>query len=209
MSDNYNREIELSKTFDSVISKVLDDKGDNLGEEYYKYLNPNTLIELKKALSHINNLITFKTSVAFVDYLKRKEIVSESLAKKIISKINNTKANANGYDIVCNEDFKFIAEVKCNIPCCNNGKKYGANQIKSIKLDLEGLKKGKSKHKIENIGEYCRFMVVLKYDGTIEAIQELLDNDIVIWDGNSLFDCDKIYFVILNLHEYETGKRFN
>ena len=198
MSDNYNREIELSKTFDSVISKVLEDKKNNSGEEYYKYLNPNTLIELKKALSHINNLITFKTSVAFVDYLKSKEIVSESLAKKIISKINNTKANANGYDIVCNEDFKFIAEVKCNIPCCNNGKKYGANQIKSIKLDLEGLKKGKSKHKIENIGEYCRFMVVLEYDGTIEAIQELLDNDIVIWDGNSLFDRDKIYFVILN-----------
>ena len=65
-------------------------------------------------------------------------------------------------------------------------------------MDLEGLKKGKSKHKIENIGEYCRFMVVLEYDGTIEAIRELLDNDIVIWDGNSLFDRDKIYFVILN-----------
>ena len=198
MSSVVNREQKLSNEFDSVISKVLDDKGDNLGEGYYKYLKSGTLIKLKKALSDINNLITLKTSIAFVDYLKRIEKVNEELAKEIISEINETNANANGYDIVCNKDFKFIAEVKCNIPCCNDGKKYGAKQLESIKLDLEGLKNGKTKSKIENIGEYYRFMVVLECEEIKEAIQDLLEENIVVWDGNSDLECGKIYFVIVN-----------
>lgn len=198
MNSEVNREKNLSEKFDSAISKVLKDKGDNLGEGYYKYLKPGTLIDLKKALSDINNLITLKTSIAFVDYLKRIEKVNEELAKEIISEINETNANANGYDIVCNKDFKFIAEVKCNIPCCNDGKKYGANQINSIKSDLKGLKKRKKKSNLKKIGEYYRFMVVLECEGIKEAIQDLLEENIVVWDGNSDLECGKIYFVIVN-----------
>lgn len=198
MNNVYNREQKLSKEFDKAISSVLNDKGNNSGEGYYKYLKSGTLIELKKALSNINNLITLKTSIAFVDYLKRIEKVNEELAKEIISQINKNSANANGYDIVCNKDFKFTAEVKCNIPCCNLGKKYGAKQLESIKLDLEGLKNGKTKSKIENIGEYYRFMVVLESKGINEAIQDLLEENIVVWDGNSDLECGKIYFVIVN-----------
>ena len=199
MNSVVNREKNLSEKFDYVISEVLKDKGDNLGEGYYKYLKSGTLIKLKKALSDINNLITLKTSIAFVDYLKCKGIVSEALAEVIIGEINNTNANANGYDIECNDkNFKFIAEVKCNIPCCNDGKKYGANQINSIKSDLKGLKKRKKKSNLKKIGEYYRFMVVLECEGIKEAIQDLLEENIVVWDGNSDLECGKIYFVIVN-----------
>ena len=57
MSEVFNREEKLSKEFNAAILNILEDMGDNMDNDFYKHLTFKTLINLKKVLSNINNLI--------------------------------------------------------------------------------------------------------------------------------------------------------
>lgn len=210
MSEVFNREEKLSKEFNAAILNILGDMGNDMDNDFYKHLTFKTLINLKKVLSNINNLITFKTSVAFVDFLCEINKIESEIASNVIKEINKTNANTNGYDIVCkNGSFPFIAEVKCNIPCGKKGEKYGAAQIASIKTDLEGLRNGKKKTLELNLKEYFRFMVVLECEGIDKAIEGLECEDVKIWNDKLEINKDIIYIVPINLENNEVDKGFN
>ena len=210
MSEVFNREEKLSKEFNAAILNILGDMGNDMDNDFYKHLTFKTLINLKKVLSNINNLITFKTSVAFVDFLCEINKIESEIASNVIKEINKTNANTNGYDIVCkNGSFPFIAEVKCNIPCGKKGEKYGAAQIASIKTDLEGLRNGKKKTLELNLKEYFRFMVVLECDGIDKAIEGLECEDVKIWNDKLEINKDNIYIVPINLENNEVDKGFD
>ena len=210
MSEVFNREEKLSKEFNAAILNILGDMGNDMDNDFYKHLTFKTLINLKKVLSNINNLITLKTSVAFVDFLCEINKIESEIASNVIKEINKTNANTNGYDIVCkNGSFPFIAEVKCNIPCGQKGEKYGAAQIASIKTDLEGLRNGKKKTLELNLKEYFRFMVVLECDGIDKAIEGLECEDVKIWNDKLEINKDNIYIVPINLENNEVDKGFD
>ena len=210
MSEVFNREEKLSKEFNAAILNILGDMGNDMDNDFYKHLTFKTLINLKKVLSNINNLITLKTSVAFVDFLCEINKIESEIASNVIKEINKTNANTNGYDIVCkNGSFPFIAEVKCNIPCGKKGEKYGAAQIASIKTDLEGLRNGKKKTLELNLKEYFRFMVVLECDGIDKAIEGLECEDVKIWNDKLEINKDNIYNVPINLENNEVDKGFD
>ena len=210
MSEVFNREEKLSKEFNAAILNILGDMGNDMDNDFYKHLTFKTIINLKKVLSNINNLITLKTSVAFVDFLCEINKIESEIASNVIKEINKTNANTNGYDIVCkNGSFPFIAEVKCNIPCGKKGEKYGAAQIASIKTDLEGLRNGKKKTLELNLKEYFRFMVVLECDGIDKAIEGLECEDVKIWNDKLEINKDIIYIVPINLENNEVDKGFD
>ena len=210
MSEVFNREEKLSKEFNAAILNILGDMGNDMDNDFYKHLTFKTLINLKKVLSNINNLITLKTSVAFVDFLCEINKIESEIASNVIKEINKTNANTIGYDIVCkNGSFPFIAEVKCNIPCGKKGEKYGAAQIASIKTDLEGLRNGKKKTLEVNLKEYFRFMVVLECDGIDKAIEGLECEDVKIWNDKLEINKDNIYIVPINLENNEVDKGFD
>ena len=210
MSEVFNREEKLSKEFNAAILNILGDMGNDMDNDFYNHLTFKTLINLKKVLSNINNLITLKTSVAFVDFLCEINKIESEIASNVIKEINKTNANTNGYDIVCkNGSFPFIAEVKCNIPCGKKGEKYGAAQIASIKTDLEGLRNGKKKTLELNLKEYFRFMVVLECEGIDKAIEGLECEDVKIWNDKLEINKDIIYIVPINLENNEVDKGFN
>ena len=210
MSEVINRKEKLSKEFNAAILNILEDMGDNMDNDFYKHLTFKTLVNLKKVLSNINNLITLQTSVAFVYFLCKRNKIRPKVASNVIKEINKTNANANGYDIVCtNGSFPFVAEVKCNIPCGKKGQKYGAAQIASIKTDLEGLRNGKKKTLGLNLKNYYRFMVVLECDGIGKAIEGLECEDVKIWNDKLEFNKDIIYIIPINLENNEVDKEFD
>lgn len=98
------------------------------------------LLELKIAISPINNLITTTLTENFIKRLSAWEIISKEQEKETIESLENV--NANGYDVVIQSP-KIIAEVKGNIPY--QGDKYCAAQKDGIKKDLKGLKEGEKK----------------------------------------------------------------
>lgn len=202
---NYNRNVELGKIFSESIQSIIDDHSaySNNGD-YYSNLSIETLINLKKTLSNINNIITLKICLAFVKRLVPKYI-GDDVATKVINDILSTHANTNGYDVQYKDgDFPFLAEIKCNIPCGKDGKKFGAAQLTSIIKDIDGLINGKTKANITNkeVDNYYRFMVFLGYDGIRDAVRELFkkfDNKIAMWEDGAKLDKSKIYLAFIPL----------
>ena len=92
MSEVINRKEKLSKEFNAAILNILEDRGDNMDNDFYKHLTFKTLVNLKKVLSNINNLITLQTSVAFVYFLCKRNKIRPKVASNVIKEINKTNA---------------------------------------------------------------------------------------------------------------------
>ena len=77
-----------------------------------------------------------ETKDGFVRWLRKNNFISNSQENQMIDYLDKSNANANGFDIIYNEDggMPIIAEVKGTIPYLSN--KYGAQQKDSIKKDL-------------------------------------------------------------------------
>lgn len=203
MGKNINREEDLKKLFNKSINDIVElPVGDN--KDYYNALSAEEFINLKKALSNINNIITLKTTLAFVDKLASSGLIKEDVAGLIKEKINSQSANANGFDILWEDgDFPFVAEVKCNIPVETN--KFGPAQLEGIYKDIINLKKGKTKANVD-VTDLYKFMVFLDCDKIVAAINSLKDNrptkyiqnnvdDVSlesIWHNLVVFDWNKI-----------------
>ena len=81
-----NRENDLQGRFNNAIDSIVNlSVNDN---DYYNALSAEQFINLKKALSNINNIITLKTTLAFVDKLASSGLIEESAVENIKKKIN-------------------------------------------------------------------------------------------------------------------------
>ena len=122
----------------------------------------NDLLELKKSISDLNNLIAVEQEVCFL----------EKIAPSIDPQ-NADKPNSNGYDIyVSSNNINIVAELKGMLPCLKNGN-FGPQQKDGIAADLKGLIEGKSKAQ-GNVSNFAKYMVM--FDGTQSALENLLKN---------------------------------
>ena len=172
-------------------------------DDYYGRLNSEKIISLKMALSDINNLLTMKITISFVNWIKKKLNLSQELEEKIMSEILSTKPSTNGYDIISNEVVKLIAEVKCNIPI-NAGIRYGSAQRNGITKDFNNLLNGKTKSKFDT-SKYLKFMVFMENDCIRSANQHYINlskefkEKVIIVDEETLFDrTDCVYLVYIS-----------
>ena len=190
--------------------ETLVDEVQNVLDAYNENKNIKHLLQLKKVLYPIDNLITLEVSYGFVKWLRKNNFISNTQANQMIGYLDNSNANANGFDIIYNEDggMPILAEVKGTIPYLSN--KYGSQQKDSIKKDLEYLtgKKVKLKSQSVEIEKYYKFMAMLKSQDENKdeaAMNNLLktfhdkDNIIVLQNEQQTLSYDKVYVVFIEL----------
>lgn len=180
MKDNnleYSRRLDLEEKFNSYWNKALKTNG----EDYLKRLTTNDLVEMKKAISNINNLITLRVTLRFIDEICRLGIVNIEQAERIKKEVNEQHPNTNGFDVCCEKEkdgINLIAEVKCNIPVGED--EFGAAQRNGIIEDLDGMWEGKGKFD-NNYTKRCKkFMVLLELQDGNEvkhAMENLLEHN--------------------------------
>lgn len=160
-----------------------------------KRLTINDLVEMKKAISNINNLITLRVTLGFVDEICRLGIVNNEQAERMRKEVDEQHPNTNGFDVQ-DKECRIIAEIKCNIPV--GEKSFGAAQKNALKKDLQGLRNGKTKGDIDNVDNYYKFMVIQDVSNARLAMKELYGDDCVeLVDKN--IDTDHIYIVYIKL----------
>ena len=151
----YQRDNELRRRINGFLQNAF-----SLPEsDYYAQLDLQKLLSLKSALSDINNALTMRLTLGFLDWATKTLSFDADSITKIRDSILGAKPSSNGYDIYCSGPIPFIAEVKCNIPV-NGGAKYGAAQRIGIAKDINALQHGKSK--ASSVESHClKFMVFI------------------------------------------------
>ena len=194
MKDNnleYSRQLDLEEKFNSYWNKALKTNG----EDYLKRLTTNDLVEMKKAISNINNLITLRVTLGFIDEIYRLGIVNHEQAERMRKEVDEQHPNTNGFDVQ-DKECRIIAEIKCNIPV--GEKSFGAAQKIALKKDMQGLRNGKTKGDIDNVDNYYKFMVIQDVSNARIAMKELYGDDCVeLVDKN--IDTEHIYIVFISL----------
>lgn len=145
-------------------------------EDYYSRLTLDGFVRLKRALGNINNIITLKTTLSFIDCLLAEKVVLLPQAEEMRRRVKETSANANGFDVCYSggpDGLPLIAEVKCNIPVKKD--RFGAAQEAGIRKDIEALLQGKRKMGVTDVSGYYKFMAVLDMaDGSVRKAMEKL-----------------------------------
>lgn len=126
-----------------------------------KDLSIEDLIGLKSVLSNVNNMLTYKTTLSFVNWLSQKRNFTTVQKDSIIQQIDSISPNANGYDVDISEPERILAEVKTTIPI-NNSKGFGSAQRKSIIKDLQKLSRPENSSAL-------KFMVLLDNENVRDA----------------------------------------
>ena len=187
MSTEFDREIYLKDRLNTFLSEEF-----NLPiSDYYSLLSLNGFIQLKSILSDINNIITLKVTLSFVDGVATKFNLDKSEKINLIKKVLSQKPNSNGFDLWLTEPIAFAAEIKCNIPI-NKGKIYGSQQRAGIEKDILNLINGKRKSYI-NSKLMKKFMVFLDLPEIREANEHLLKtndffrNNVIFVDDSKKF----------------------
>ncbi|MHA1523271.1 MAG: hypothetical protein ACTSY1_02550 [Alphaproteobacteria bacterium] len=200
-SMEYNREIILEERLNKFISMNFDIPKSN----FYRKMEFRKFLDLKSVLSDINNIVTMKVTIVFVEWLADCLGWSEEERDSALSDILSSKPNANGYDVeieMGNESI--IAEVKCNIPI-NGGDTYGAQQLTGILRDINSLVGGKSKSNMQP-SDCLKFMVFVNIPEIREATRKLVDarrelsDTICLYiEGMELDNCEKVYVVFVDM----------
>ncbi len=151
----YDREVALKTAFNRTVVGLLGIEE----RDYYSKLTTDQMLNLKTALSDINNLITLRLAFSLERWICDRFNISEGARKTIHDTIRSSKPNTNGYDIELSAP-DTIAEIKCNIPI-NAGRVYGAAQRNGLRKDIEGLLAGKTRSS-KNAGK--SFKVLGLYD---------------------------------------------
>jgi hypothetical protein len=167
----YNKELELKERLNKFLCRFT-----NKEEDYYSMLAIQDFENLKTALKDIHNIITYRTTIKFIEWLKVNFKFDNNEYENTLEKVVNTKPNDNGYDIQIDGSIKIIAEVKCNKPI-NQGRVFGSAQKNGLKKDIESLLFGKSKVKGINYNEYLKFLVIYDFGEEVrQAVNHLLKN---------------------------------
>lgn len=105
-----------------------------------QYITIERLLELKAVLANIHNVLTLIATLAATKKITDSLGYNEQEKKKFIEKIEEKKANSNGFDIEIEDStgMNILVEVKCNMLI--HGKKLGAQQMKGILNDVRKLR---------------------------------------------------------------------
>lgn len=151
----YQKDQELRQR----LNTFLRDTFDLPDMDYYSRFDLKELLSLKSVLSDINNALTMRLTLGFIDWIGKALTLDESAISAARRDVLTTKPNTNGYDVHYKTSPAFIAEVKCNVPI-NGGRIYGSAQKNGIISDIEALLHGKSKAAPVEPGS-LKFMVFL------------------------------------------------
>lgn len=169
-----NREEKLKTEFNSFLISRL--KLNNI--DYYSTLSTKDFIDLKSLLNDINNIITMKLTLNFIDTITEIFHFSELDKLNIVQNVQSINPNTNGFDIEIETPEKIIAEIKGNVPI-NDGTTFGSAQKNAIKKDFNSLKNGKSKS-FANSKDYFKFFVLPDIEktkiATISFLKTLRNN---------------------------------
>lgn len=167
MKNYIGRNNTLRKKMNLHLSKLT-----GIETDYYSNLKNENILELKSVLSDIHNLLTLKLTIAAAKWICDYFAIEDCEFQKIAEKVDATKPNQSGFDILIREPIKLIAEVKCTSPI-NGGSKFGVAQRNSILDDIQKLKKGKREQL--DTSDFFKFMFIIDLgDRSNEAIIDLL-----------------------------------
>ena len=195
----YNRKDDLSSAFNDFWRKAL-----NSNEDYYSQLTLKEFVNLKKAITNINNIITMLVTESFVKTLHKDGVISTPQQSEMLEQLFQTHANTNGFDVEHSAgQMKIVAEVKCNIPV--NETSFGAAQENSIMEDVDHLFHSKKKSDLtpKAIPEYYKFMVFLDVENVRVAAQKLIQKltkkgyQIAEYTPKTKLQKDIVYFIYI------------
>lgn len=196
---------DVKSAFNSFWSGFFNDN-----QDYYSKLPLHKLVQLKKIVSKINNLISYNSTLMAALLISDILKLPDNEVTTIESKIKTSSINANGYDIKFTGSTNFICEVKANIP--SGGKNlFGGKQGSEIKKDINGLIYGKMKAKLtqQDLTEYYKFMGFYSDgDYSINAVHSIVKSlnrefggIIELWHGQEDISKEKIYVFMVSDEE--------
>jgi len=199
MVQKYNREDELKERFNQFISS----KVTRENKDYYSKLSIEDFVEIKTTLSNINNIITYKTTIRFMEWLRNHFSYVDKKYQIYLDEILGAKPSGNGYDIMVTGDVNILAEIKCNKPI-NYGFKFGSAQRNGIIKDIQGLLEGKSKVNFDPTNAY-KFLVIYDFgEHTLKATEHLIKNipseykgKVELYANQTQLELDKVYVVFI------------
>lgn len=173
-------------------------------QDYYSKMPFERLIKLKMAVRNINNLVTYESTIMAAKLIIDILNIGNEDQSKILTDIESTSENANGYDIEFHGNIPFICEVKANIP--SGGKDvFGAQQKDQILKDFSALIYGKSKSviSVNELNLYYKFMCFYSAgEKTIHAVCNMINNleddlanRIEFFNGQETLSKDKVYVI--------------
>ena len=196
----YNRKDDLSSAFNDFWRKAL-----NSNEDYYSKLTLKEFVNLKKAITNINNIITMLVTESFVTTLHDDGVISTPQQSEMLEQLFETHANTNGFDVEYSAgQMKIVAEVKCNIPV--NETSFGAAQENSIMEDVDHLFHSKKKSNLtsEDIQDYYKFMVFLDVENVRVSTQKLIRKltkkglNVTEYTPKTKLQKDIVYFIYIS-----------
>lgn len=200
MQQGYHREFEMKSRFNQFI----EEKITGIASDYYSRLTVEDFEALKTTLKDIHNIITYKTTVCFLNWLSERFPSVKLNYQALLNQVINSKPNQNGYDICIHGEPNIVAEVKCNKPI-SNGYRFGAEQKRGIIKDIDGLINGKSKEVSIDTTVAYKFMVFYDFgDYTLSAVQHHIKNlstelkdRVLFYDKSQQLEFNKVYIVII------------
>ena len=196
----YNRKDDLSSAFNDFWRKAL-----NSNEDYYSQLTLKEFVNLKKAITNINNIITMLVTESFVKTLHKDGVISTPQQSEMLEQLFQTHANTNGFDVEHSAgQMKIVAEVKCNIPV--NETSFGAAQENSIMEDVDHLFHSKKKSDLtsEDIQDFYKFMVFLDVENVRVSTQKLIRKltkkglNVTEYTPKTKLQKDIVYFIYIS-----------
>lgn len=196
----YNRKDDLSSAFNSFWQEALNSK-----EDYYSKLTLKEFVNLKKAITNINNIITMLVTESFVKTLHKDGVISTPQQSEMLEQLFETHANTNGFDVEYSAgQMKIVAEVKCNIPV--NETSFGAAQENSIMEDVDHLFHSKKKSDLtsEDIQDFYKFMVFLDVENVRVSTQKLIRKltkkglNVTEYTPKTKLQKDIVYFIYIS-----------
>lgn len=137
------------------------------------------LFDLKSVLSNVHNILTSIATLATANKISEILSFNEEQKLNLISSVEETKANTNGFDIKIDDPNKILVEVKCNMLL--HDKKLGQQQINSILNDAIKLRNEPPKRrKIDfKTDDYIKVIVLVdSYHDKLDAVIKQITKEV-------------------------------
>ncbi len=163
---HYDRGATLTAELNDVLKRISGHKKD------FKFTTDH-LMQLKRVVAATNGLLTYRTTVLAMKWLRKHFSLTPSEYLEIMTKIKKTTPYTNGFDILIPKH-KIVAEVKCYLPI-NDGEVFGAAQVNGILDDAIKLQEGKKA--LADTREFHKFIFISKVPRKTENAINLMLKD--------------------------------